>query len=194
MLCVLFWPRLYRNQRSEGHNNRMNTTELQCCIKCDAVLNDYIGGVFAADMLPKTIQRYPFGFIANTDSHSKLGTHWCAFYVDRPGSVEFFDSFAQYPGYYNIYFPSWINKNANTLKINDKVIQGQYSDVCGQYCLYFLRQRLAGKTMQDALKMFHLENQSSNDYFIMSYIQHAFPHCFRNFLVHNQVCLPKIKW
>lgn len=194
MFCLFIWTRLSGNQRSKGHYYRMNTSELQCCIKCDPILNDHIIGVFSADMLPQTYQRYPFGFIANTDKHSKAGKHWCAFYAERPGTVEFFDSFGENPAYYNAFFPSWINKNAYTLKINDKVVQGQHSDVCGQYCLYFLHQRLTGKSMHNTLKIFCIENQSDNDYFIYLYILHAFPHCLRSDHVYNQFCKPQIKW
>lgn len=156
-------------------------------------MNEHIVGVFPADILPQTIQRCPFGFIANTDKHTKSGKHWCAFYVEKPGTVEFFDSFGESPGYYNTFFPLWIHKHAQSLKINNKVIQGQFSDVCGQFCLYFLRQRLTGKTMHDSLNFFNSEQPTVNDHFIFLYILHAFPYCFKNDHVYNQICMPLIK-
>ena len=118
MFCLFIWTWLYGNQCSEGYHHRMNTSQLQCCIQCDPVPNDYIVGVFPADGLPQTSPKYPFGFIAKTDQHSKSGKHWCTFYIESPGVVEFFDSFREIPAYYNANFSSWINRHAHIVKMN----------------------------------------------------------------------------
>ena len=47
--------------------------------------------------LPKGTLNYSYGFIANTDIHSRVGQHWCAFYGDGDGHVEFFDSYGRSP-------------------------------------------------------------------------------------------------
>ncbi len=92
----------------------MNTSQIQCCIECDPVLRPNIVGAFAADRLPKTPTKYPCGFIANTDIYSNPGEHWCAFYVEKPGVVEFFDSYGNPGGYYNDYFKLRISGHKST--------------------------------------------------------------------------------
>ena len=125
----------------------MNTHQLECCISCDFNMRISIAGVFAADRLPSPNSSFPYGFIMNTDPHNMPGKHWCAIYMKSPGHVEFFDSFGQQPKYYNNYFPSWIKSYSQQLIFNDRQIQGPRSDVCGQYCLFYLKLRLTGKSM-----------------------------------------------
>ena len=48
----------------------MNMEQLKCCIECDPFLRDTVIGVYAADRLPK-LDRFPAGFLANTDIRSK---------------------------------------------------------------------------------------------------------------------------
>lgn len=59
----------------------MDTSQLQCLIECDPVLRNRIIGTYAADILPRELPQPPFGFIANTDIHTKQGQHWLAFLV-----------------------------------------------------------------------------------------------------------------
>ena len=75
----------------------MNTSQLQCMIECDDLLRNSIIGVYAADQLPKGARNYPYGFISNTDIHFKRGQHWCAFFQNEGGDLEFFDSYGRSP-------------------------------------------------------------------------------------------------
>ena len=64
----------FRDQQRTRYNfSIMNTSQLECCVKCD-VLRDTVLGIFASDRLP--IHR-PYGVIVNTDKHTQLGTNWC---------------------------------------------------------------------------------------------------------------------
>lgn len=67
----------------------MNTSQLKCIIQCDPVLERRVIGVFAADRLPSALPQTPFGFIVNTDIHSKPGVHWCAVFSDASGRFDF---------------------------------------------------------------------------------------------------------
>ena len=127
----------------------MDTSQLKCMIHCDPVLNGQVLGVFAADRLPKGTLSYPYGFIANTDIHSRAGQHWCAFYGDGDGHVGFFDSYGRSSNLNSVYFVRWLNTYAKTREINDKKLQSDNSTLCGLYCILFLRQRFHGHTMQD---------------------------------------------
>ena len=76
----------------------MNTSQLICILNCDTFLNRMDRDVLAADQLPKSLLRnYPFACIVNTDSSSKEGQHWVAYYFNLEGDGEFFDSLGKSP-------------------------------------------------------------------------------------------------
>jgi len=79
--------------------------------------------------------------VFNTDCSSKPGTHWLACYYDHPSNtLEFFDSYAQTPSFYNLIIP----RNLIT-RLNEIPLQSEFSTVCGQYCIYYLVSRLSRK-------------------------------------------------
>lgn len=168
----------------------MNTSQLQCCIDCDPILRDNVIGVYAADRLPRSDCHYPCGLIVNTDIHSKPGKHWCAFYLETSGKVDFFDSYGFDTGYYNQSWKYWVRNRSVTY--NNIRIQSDYSDVCGLYCLYFLRQRLLGQTMDDIVNRFDEENHSLNDYYVYDRMTRVYSMCVENVNEYNQRCTPLI--
>lgn len=95
---------------------------LQSCVK------NWTLGVFAADQIPININKFPCGFIANSDDHLKEGRYWCSFYFPNSSTVEYFDSYGKPYNYFNSYFPKYVS-NFTTVIVNS------YSDVCGMYCL-----------------------------------------------------------
>ena len=126
----------------------MDTSQLECCIKCDLLLRQHVLGVFAADQLSQVVvSTYPCGFIVNTNVQSQRGKHWCAFYVNESGETEFFDSYGYPPKEYSHFFTLWMEENSKHQTFNTVQIQSEYSSVCGLYCLFFLRQRLSVGTM-----------------------------------------------
>ena len=54
----------------------MNTAQITHVLEQDPVTSKKFCGVFPSDKLPQTIDRYPCGFVANTDTSSGPGTHW----------------------------------------------------------------------------------------------------------------------
>ena len=111
-------------------------------------------GVFAADQIPleKIKLCNANFFVLNTDPSSQSGTHWVACFkhsynsvsflqsniISNPENIlEFFDSFAKSPNYYKFSFPP----NLEIVKGHSQ-LQSNYSSVCGQYCIYFLFQRV----------------------------------------------------
>lgn len=171
----------------------MNASQLQCCIDCDPVLKSNVVGVFAADQLPRILSKHPSGFIVNTDISSKPGQHWCSFYIEKTGIVEFFDSYGRSAQYYSDYFKEWIVGRADKVKYNSKQIQSDYSNVCGLYSLHYIRQRLIGRSMEDIVNTFDTMNLSLNDIFIYDYMTNVYSMCMQNVCVYNQSCRPLIK-
>ena len=171
----------------------METSQLQCMIECDAVLNGAIIGVFAADRLPTELPRIPFGFIANTDIHTKPGQHWCAFYSEFGRQFDFFDTYARTPSQNSPYFRRWLETNANTVRNNHFQIQSDSCALCGLYCVLFLRHRLLGYSFQDFVNIFCSSDFNANDSFVADTMLNAYSECVGNELVHNQTCSSLMK-
>lgn len=171
----------------------MNTSQLKCIIQCDPVLERRVIGVFAADRLPSALPQTPFGFIVNTDIHSKPGVHWCAFFSDASGRFEFFDSYGRPPGINSHYFKRWIEIKAKTVHTNHIQIQSDNSTLCGLYSILFLRQRLAGYTFQQFLNRFDAVSLYSNDYYVADMMVKAYPQCIGDECDNNQTCMSLIK-
>jgi hypothetical protein len=168
----------------------METTQLMCMIECDPVLNQRVIGVFAADRLPVNCPRPPFAFIANTDIHTRSGQHWCAFFSDTRGHIDFLDTYGRTPNQNSHQFQRWLASNANTVHTSQRQLQSNNSTVCGLYCILFLHQRLNGYTYQDFINLFDDSALQSNDKFVADTILNAYNQCIGNQHSHNQICCP----
>ena len=104
-------------------------------------------GVVAADELP-TPTTFPSCFVANTDPHTKRGSHWVAFYYDTPDDLDFFDSYGMPPEFYD--FPSL--SLPRTVRVSREEYQSLTSNVCGHYCIYFLARRSRRQTLSSILQ------------------------------------------
>lgn len=171
----------------------MDTSQLKCMIKCDCVLNRRIIGVFSADNLPRVLPQTPFGFIANTDIHTKSGQHWCAFFSDIRGHVDFFDTYGRTASGNSHHFRMWLDNKATTLHTNRIQIQSDTSALCGLYCILFLHQRLAGYTYQNFINAFDESALDTNDNYVADTMLKAYYQCVGNELEKNQTCTSLIK-
>ena len=155
----------------------MNTSQLQCMIDCDPLLNKRVVGVYAADQLPTRVVKHPYGFIANTQGHQLPGEHWCAFYDDGQGHILFFDSYGRLPSENSVFFQRWLNTRAKSVRINRTQIQSDDSTVCGLYCIIFLRKVLTGHTLEQFVHLFDSNNTSANDSYVTRIISRAYSEC-----------------
>ena len=140
----------------------MNTSQLQCIISCDPLLHKQTLGVFAADQLPRVLPNKACGFIANTDVSSRPGQHWLAFFISDH-TVESFDSYGQDSSVYNSLFSLWLRRHAKTIRVKHHRLQQDFSNVCGLYCVYFLRQRFVGKSIETIVQPFMKSVPAVND-------------------------------
>lgn len=113
----------------------MNTQEIDTIMR---PVTDNFLGVFPSDHLP-TIHLRPACFIANTDASNETGTHWVAMYFDN--YVEYFDSYGLEP------LPAF--QVYDIEKRNKFCLQDLDTDVCGQYCIYYLFKRTNGQQLED---------------------------------------------
>ena len=136
----------------------------------DPVLAPIMKGVFPSDKLP-IVETYPSAMIANTDPHNQPGTHWIAMYFVSPQESEFFDSYGFPPESYGM--DGYVLRE--TTYYNDKPMQGLTSDVCGDYCLFYLLHRARNvdlNTIQNKFLRYDTQwNDSQVAQFVHTYIQ-----------------------
>ncbi len=124
----------------------MNSHQISYALEQAVYPHAYIIGVASIDQLPTISQSYPSCIIVNTSPSYHPGSHWCAYYLESPYHIEFFDSFGFAPSKYR--FKLCAHRS------NYKKLQSQFSSVCGAYCLFFLYYRCRGLSMSEILSMF----------------------------------------
>jgi len=102
-----------------------------------------------------TLRRFKIiGLVLNLDSHYKAGSHWVALVIDnRIKSIEYFDSVGRNPNkniqsYINVLktqFPNYV------VRVNKEKHQYKNSE-CGVYSVYYIVQRILGKTFEEITK------------------------------------------
>lgn len=156
----------------------MNTYQIQCVINSDIEMKQSIVGVYPSDELCRIRLKTGTGVIANTDIKQLPGRHWVAFYYNKNNILEVFDSFGQSENELTVFFKGFMYHYSNILA-NDKRLQSDDTDVCGQYCLFYLMCRVRGFSMCQITDLFS-ENFQLNDQFVSDFIDRRFHCCVDN--------------
>jgi len=124
-------------------------------------------GTFAKDQVPSnsSLTRFPCCFISNTDNSNQPGEHWVAFWFDSKDSSEFFDSYGYQPSIFG--FILLCNH------FNRTCIQSLHSNVCGQYCLFYLFWKSRGKSLSLIVHCFDPKSPGWNDSQVRKYVRKA---------------------
>ena len=125
--------------------------------------------MFPGDKLPQTIDKNLCGFVANTDPSNKPGTHWVVFYFSSEHEGEFFET----ADYYSISLRNFLDKHSIEWDFNKRTLQSIWSDVCGQYCLFYLCQRARGHSLSMILDVFN-NSTLSNDAKVFQFAKNHF--------------------
>ena len=137
----------------------MNTLELEKILThlIPPCLCNFLG-VFARDTIPHLDDSltYPLCFVSNTHTREKPGEHWVAFFYVSSNFLEFFDSYGLHPSLYDF-------TNFSPQLFKEKTLQSLDSNVCGQYCIFFLYHRSRGKSLKEIIRPFSSHDHSSND-------------------------------
>ena len=131
----------------------------------ESALSAYGVRALCAEELPITVRAGCF--VVNTDHCGNAGKHWTVFYFpkgDKP--AEFFDSLGRAPGYYHSRFEHILMANGPRYKYLRDRLQAVDSEVCGQYCIYYVEQRKLGRSMADICRDFRLRRYRENDEFV----------------------------
>lgn len=173
----------------------MNTLQILDYAQKDKLLNNQFLGVFPVNKLP-VVANFPASLIINLDPSYMPGSHWVAMWYALGGkTAEYFDSFGRRPaqGPLCTHLKHNLESSSHVL-YNDKSVQNIFSDVCGQYCLYFLYKKARNKDMKDIMSHFG-ENTKINDEKIALWGNSLFEkenisHCrTRSLIVECQCCV-----
>ena len=115
----------------------------------------------------KDLYKYTkLAIVFNLDNHKRKGSHWVAFYVDnRTKTIEYFDSTGGKPNKNIQTFIHRIRKYLPEHKylLNTRSHQKHNSE-CGVYAMYFIIQRLFGKTFDQVVNGQIITDKEMNDY------------------------------
>ena len=151
----------------------MDTSQIVCALKSDPIARKRFCGVFPSDLLPKVLDTFPCGFVANTDPSNEPGKHWVVFYFQSEREGEFFDSYGKPPDYYHETFKEYVIGHSINWTFNSKQLQSILSDVCGHYCVFYLCHRARGHSMKAIVNMFD-SNKISNDTKVFRFVNKHF--------------------
>lgn len=124
----------------------MNSSEIHNILSRDPISARYFAGVFPSDKIP-AIKQFPSTMVLNTDKHDEKGTHWLAVYIQDNNTLEFFDSYGLPPEAYGKDITRF-TKKYKRFSYNNVALQSLTSNVCGQYCIYFIIRRSQGLCMK----------------------------------------------
>ena len=144
----------------------MNTIELTSVLSANEITREWFSGVYSRDTLPKAhITKRPCGLIANLDASDMPGSHWTCFFLPATHSQgkkpnEFFDSYNA-----NLHgdFEDFLYRNGDSFITSSRQIQGDLSEICGQYCCIYLHYRCANRSFDEFLNLFSRSNVEEND-------------------------------
>ena len=121
--------------------------------------------------LPALVDKRPQHYVVNTDSCGKRGKHWTVIYFPKEGRpCEFFDSLGRAPEYYHRRFRNVLLANGPQYQYIVNRLQALTSDVCGQYCIYFVKESSLGRTMKDICHDFRVNEYKQNDAFVSHFV------------------------
>ena len=136
----------------------MNTNQIDRILSQDNFSKNHFVGTFSWNNVP-LLDKYA-SCIVNSDCEDYSGQHWLAYFYGECG-LEFFDSFANIPSFYP-------GLPAKVDVLNRKRVQGFDSQMCGQWCVYFLLNRYRRYTMNDIVRRFG-NDYDANDHWIRTF-------------------------
>ena len=120
--------------------------QLQAMLQRDGWTAKHFVGIYARDEKWDVPDHLPGCFVINSDFKGGRGEHWVAVYIDRDGLAEYFDSYGSGP--LEPIYQRLLSLGHDVIRFNTHMLQGPGSRSCGLYCVYFLRLRSYGISMQ----------------------------------------------
>ena len=145
----------------------MNTREIDAVLKNCKTTQRFFRGTHPADFVPDLADdERPQAWILNSEPSSSPGQHWTAAFLNTKNQLIYFDSCADEP---SDDLQKFLSRFASASKMQFRV-QDYFSEVCGQYCIYFIYSLCKGKSFSKFCSKFSRSNLAKNDRFIRAWI------------------------
>ena len=144
----------------------MNSSQIYKILSRDPASARSFAGVFPSDKIP-IIQNFPCSIVLNTDKHDEKGTHWLAVYIQDKRNLEFFDSFGLPPQAYGEDISKFV-ENYPRIHWNKTILQSLTSNVCGQYCIFFIVKRCQALCMTSIVNVL---SRKKNDFRMFQFVK-----------------------
>ena len=150
----------------------MDTVELQHILDHSCLLYTLKAKVCPKDLLPIHKVPHTRAYIVNTQDSDQPGEHWVALFFKNNEAV-YFDSYGLPPLQHHIL--PFLESNCRRWSMNSMRLQGDYSMLCGVYCIYALHYLTLGYPMDKLLTLqFHPQRFDDND----NAVGHWFKKCY----------------
>lgn len=150
----------------------MDGLTLDTLMRRDKHVSPLFVGVFAADTLPRRLNNYPALLICNTDPISKPGQHWIAFFIDKNGVGEYWDSYGFPP--LVAHHKRFLNRLCKKWTYNHSSLQAIDSMVCGEYCVLYLVHRAHGYSLHSFVHKLFTSDPIKNDTIVRKLFKRMF--------------------
>lgn len=144
----------------------MNSSQIHNILFREPASARYFAGVFPSDKIP-VIRKFPCTMVINTDKHDEKGTHWLAVYIQDKKNIDFFDSYGLPPEAYGEDISRFVEKY-HQIQWNKITLQSLTSNVCGQFCIYFIVKRSQGFCMKSITNAL---SKQKNDFRIFQFVK-----------------------
>lgn len=147
----------------------MDGYTIQSILKSDQHAKKIFLGVYAADTLPRHVERLPALVVANTDCHHLPGEHWVGFYIDCQRRGLYFDSYGRPPIVKS--HRDFLDKNCHSWKFNPMCLQSIGSTVCGHYTVTFLLHSAHHFKLCEFINDFFTADTEKNDQIVVDLLK-----------------------
>ena len=95
---------------------------------------------------------------------------WHFYFLSK---IDFFDSYGNAPSALAREFEKFLKRSVDSYSFNDKRLQGDFSTVCGQFCLFYLYHRSRGYDPREIVRMFS-KDPDVNDVLVNEFINEKY--------------------
>ena len=152
---------------------KMDSNQIAHVLRTDTFSKTYFQGVFPLDHLRDVHPTFPCAIVINTDPSHLPGTHWVAIFISNTRKGDYFDSYGLPPSTWPD-IQRFLNKHCINYRYNDNMLQGLFSTVCGQYCIFFLLHKSRGLSMENIISWFS-RHTAVNDERVYGFVKKHFP-------------------
>jgi hypothetical protein len=148
----------------------MDTNQINCTLQSVPWISSVYAGCFPIDKLPQ-VDSLPMAIVVNADPSTKPGQHWMALYFATNRRCDFFDSLGRQPLAYGNDFNKYVSQLRGGVWQCLERSQGVLSNVCGQYCVFFIACRCRNFSAENVASLFTPFNREQNDRRVVSFFR-----------------------